>query len=156
MNYLGKVTRVFAGIIMLAIIVLICTVSAVQCQDTAQDSSSFNFKGWTLRKGIVPIGAIIGASELPDTQLEAKPFIGGGYSLIITRNRLFGFSLSALFYTNGDNASVIAAVGPLLFPQNPFTVQIGWDFGETPAALPEYKKRIVFLFGYNLLSLVGR
>ncbi len=121
----------------------------------AQDSTTIPIgnKGWNFRLDYIPFGAIIGASS-PNSksQLEAKPFIGSGFSGTFSRTKYWGLSISLLFYTNDSKTMYpLAGGGFVLFPTDRVAASLMWDCGKIDGVLKhQWQERLKFLVNYNL------
>ena len=135
-------------------IVLLLFALPVYAQDlTATDTTNISIGSWTLGWAGVPFGVVCSGSDDPNTQLEAKPFIGTGGSLTFMTRKNWGLIGSALFYTEGEMIYPMASFGITMF-KGKFATSLGWNFGKTSSVLKSsVQRRLVVLMSINITSL---
>ena len=145
-------------------ILIVLALLVLTGQVNAQDSTGIPVggQGWKLYWLNLPLGALIyapgdKASQKNDlSMLEAKPFIGVGPSLVLARNRNFGFSGSILFYTENKSIYPILGIGVTLF-DNRFAISPSWNFGPNFVDINMHEhvwqRRFMMLLSYNLMQL---
>lgn len=138
------------------VVILICSFTYSYSQDSTEIDIG---KGWKFRLDYIPFGVVIGAvstEEPEEAILEAKPFIGSGFSFTFVKNNIWGASVSGLFYTNEKKVYPMLAMGFVLFPGNKVAISLGYDFGkvqdrwEKEKFSNEVKARLKLLVNYNL------
>jgi len=129
---------------------ILCQNAHGQVTNAANDVPQIDLgKGWKIAWVNLSFGAMVQASKDENAQLEAKPFVGGGPSFVLSRQK-YGISVSALFYMNDQKTLYpLLASGIVLF-NNRVALSMGWDFGKISGAFEKsWQERVKALANFN-------